>query len=62
MNFASETLKVCFDLQIWDPLVQQRSLEYAKYETLRTKFLEHVKQQGQLVNEDGALNTDAISK
>ncbi|KAL2244396.1 UNVERIFIED_CONTAM: Sodium/calcium exchanger NCL1 [Sesamum indicum] len=59
---SSLSLIAYFGYQIWDPLVQQRSLEYAKYETLRTKFLEHVKQQGQLVNEDGALNTDAISK
>ncbi|KAL0442688.1 UNVERIFIED_CONTAM: Sodium/calcium exchanger NCL1 [Sesamum latifolium] len=59
---SSLSLIAYFGYQIWDPLVQQRSLEYAKYETLRTKFLEHVKGQGQLVNEDGTLNTDAITK
>ncbi|KAL0363434.1 UNVERIFIED_CONTAM: Sodium/calcium exchanger NCL1 [Sesamum calycinum] len=59
---SSVSLVAYFGYQMWDPLVQQRSLEYAKYETLRTKFLEHVKQQGQLVNEDGTLNTDAITK
>ncbi|KAL0353014.1 UNVERIFIED_CONTAM: Sodium/calcium exchanger NCL1 [Sesamum angustifolium] len=59
---SSVSLIAYFGYQMWDPLVQQRSLEYAKYETLRTKFLEHVKRQGQLVNEDGTLNTDAITK
>ncbi|KAL3643493.1 hypothetical protein CASFOL_014308 [Castilleja foliolosa] len=51
-----------FVYQILNPWIQQRSLDYSKYEMLRTGFLQHVQRQGQLVQEDGKLNADLIKK
>ncbi|GFQ05346.1 hypothetical protein PHJA_002678700 [Phtheirospermum japonicum] len=51
-----------FVYQILNPWIQQRSLDYSKYEMLRTGFLQHVQRQGQLVKEDGKLNADLIKK
>ncbi|XP_051124985.1 sodium/calcium exchanger NCL1-like [Andrographis paniculata] len=49
-----------FAYQILYPKIQERSLHYTKYEVLRTGFLKHIQRQGQLVNEQGKLNTDVI--
>ncbi|KAL6546537.1 hypothetical protein OROMI_022258 [Orobanche minor] len=51
-----------FVYQILNPWIQQRSLDYSKYEMLRIGFLQHVQRQGQLVNEDGKLNAPLIKK
>ncbi|KAK4440019.1 Sodium/calcium exchanger NCL1 [Sesamum alatum] len=59
---SSLSLIAYFSYQIRNPWIQQRSLDYANYETLQTRFLEHVMQQGRLVNEDGTFNTDAMRK
>ncbi|KAI3456189.1 hypothetical protein Pfo_012852 [Paulownia fortunei] len=59
---SSFSLISYFIYQILNPWIQQRSLEYSKYEMLRTGFLQHVQRQGQLVNEDGKLNTHVIQK
>ncbi|XP_012848461.1 PREDICTED: uncharacterized protein LOC105968379 [Erythranthe guttata] len=52
----------CFLRQILNPWIQERSLDYSRYEMLRTGFLKHVQRQGQLVNEDGKLNTNVVEK
>ncbi|KZV57548.1 hypothetical protein F511_03008 [Dorcoceras hygrometricum] len=51
-----------FLYQILNPWVQQRSLDYSKYEMLRAGFLKHVRRLGNIVNEDGKLNTAVINK
>ncbi|KAG8369839.1 hypothetical protein BUALT_Bualt14G0055400 [Buddleja alternifolia] len=50
------------DTNIWNPWMQQRSLDYANYELLRRGFVEHVQRHGELVNEDGTLNTHCFKK
>ncbi|XP_075513691.1 sodium/calcium exchanger NCL-like [Primulina tabacum] len=51
-----------FLYQILNPWIQQRSLDYSKYELLRAGFLKHVGRLGDIVNEDGKLNTHVIKK
>ncbi|CAA0817833.1 sodium/calcium exchanger family protein / calcium-binding EF hand family protein [Striga hermonthica] len=51
-----------FAYQVLYPWMQQRSLDYSKYEILRTGFLKHVQRQGKLVTEDGKLNISLIQK
>ncbi|XP_073018477.1 sodium/calcium exchanger NCL1-like [Primulina eburnea] len=51
-----------FLYQILNPWIQQRSLDYSKYELLRAGFLKHVGRLGDIVNEDGKLNTPVIKK
>ncbi|KAL2494774.1 Calcium-binding EF-hand family protein [Forsythia ovata] len=45
-----------------NPWIQQRSLDYSKYEILQTGFLKHLEQLGKLVDEDGKLNIPVIKK
>ncbi|KAK4485287.1 hypothetical protein RD792_007920 [Penstemon davidsonii] len=59
---SSLSLVSYFGYQIMNPWIQQRSLDYSKYEMLRTGFLQHVQRHGQLVTEDGKLNTPVIEK
>ncbi|KAK2966054.1 hypothetical protein RJ640_029986 [Escallonia rubra] len=44
-----------FAFQIWDPWIQERSLEYSKFENLLAGFLHHVQEQakGKLINDKG---------
>ncbi|XP_073038474.1 sodium/calcium exchanger NCL-like [Primulina eburnea] len=51
-----------FLYQILNPWIQERSLDYSKYEILRAGFLKHVRRLGNIVNEDGKLNTSVINK
>ncbi|XP_073146437.1 sodium/calcium exchanger NCL-like [Henckelia pumila] len=51
-----------FLYQILNPWIQERSLDYSKYEILRAGFLKHVKRLGNIVNEEGKLNTPVIQK
>ncbi|XP_052200791.1 sodium/calcium exchanger NCL2-like [Diospyros lotus] len=48
--------------QIFDPWIQERSLEYAKYENLLAGFLQHVQRQahGKLVTREGTPNIPVI--
>ncbi|KAL3820378.1 hypothetical protein ACJIZ3_006283 [Penstemon smallii] len=59
---SSLSLISYFVYQIMNPWIQQRSLDYSKYEMLRTGFLKHVQRHGQLVTENGKLNTPVIEK
>ncbi|PIN23301.1 Ca2+ sensor (EF-Hand superfamily) [Handroanthus impetiginosus] len=59
---SSLSLITYFIYQIFNPWIQKISLDYSKYEVLRTGFLQHVQRQGQLVNEEGKLNTNVIKK
>lgn len=45
-----------------NPWIHQRSLDYSKYEILRTGFLQHMQQHGKLIDEDGKLNLPVIRK
>lgn len=45
-----------------NPWIHQRSLDYSKYELLRTGFLQHMQQHGELIDEDGKLNLPVIRK
>ncbi|KAL8468164.1 hypothetical protein ACS0TY_031417 [Phlomoides rotata] len=56
------SLLTYFAYQILDPWMQQRSLDYSRYEVVRKAFLQHVQRHGQLVDEDGNLNTQVITK
>ncbi|CAI9783711.1 unnamed protein product [Fraxinus pennsylvanica] len=58
VSFAS--LLLYFAYQVMNPWIQQRSLDYSKYEILRTSFLQHMQQHGKLVDEDGKLNIPVI--
>ncbi|KAH7837328.1 hypothetical protein Vadar_012607 [Vaccinium darrowii] len=51
-----------FMYQIFDPWIQERSLEYAKYENLLAGFLNHVQRhtQGKLITNEGAPNIPVI--
>ncbi|EYU28050.1 hypothetical protein MIMGU_mgv1a023246mg [Erythranthe guttata] len=60
--FSTLSLLSYFLYQILNPWIQERSLDYSRYEMLRTGFLKHVQRQGQLVNEDGKLNTNVVEK
>ncbi|XP_073273858.1 sodium/calcium exchanger NCL-like [Primulina huaijiensis] len=51
-----------FLYQILNPWIQERSLDYSKYEILRAGFLKHVRRLGNIVNEDGKLNASVINK
>ncbi|KAA8535254.1 hypothetical protein F0562_030257 [Nyssa sinensis] len=53
-----------FMYQIFDPWMQERSLEYTKYENLLAGFLQHVQRhaQGMLVTEEGEPNIHAIRR
>ncbi|KAH6829133.1 hypothetical protein C2S53_014827 [Perilla frutescens var. hirtella] len=57
---SSLSLLSYFTYQIWDPWMQERSLNYSKFDIVRKGFLQHVKRLGQLVNQDGKLNIDLI--
>ncbi|KAK6124222.1 hypothetical protein DH2020_042058 [Rehmannia glutinosa] len=59
---SSLSLVSYFIYQILNPWIQQRSLDYSKYEMLRTGFLQHIQRQGKLVNEDGKLNAPVIKQ
>lgn len=59
---SAASLVSYFIYQNLNPWIQQRSLEYSKYEILRTGFLEHMERLGKLVNEDGKLNIPVIKK
>ncbi|PIN25583.1 Ca2+ sensor (EF-Hand superfamily) [Handroanthus impetiginosus] len=59
---SSLSLITYFIYQIFNPWIQKISLDYSKYEVLRAGFLQHVQRQGQLVNEEGKLNTNVIKK
>ncbi|KAG8369842.1 hypothetical protein BUALT_Bualt14G0055700 [Buddleja alternifolia] len=49
-------------IQYSRPWIQQRSLDYSKYELLRRGFLQQVERLGKLINEDETLNTYSIKK
>ncbi|KAA8515168.1 hypothetical protein F0562_018347 [Nyssa sinensis] len=52
------------EVGIYNPWIQQRSLEYSKYESLLVGFLERVytKAKGKLVTEEGAPNVPVIKR
>ncbi|PIN05807.1 Calmodulin and related proteins (EF-Hand superfamily) [Handroanthus impetiginosus] len=60
VSFSS--LIAYFIHQIRNKWTQEMSLDYSKYEFLRTGFLHHLQQLGELVDEDGELNNDVIKK
>ncbi|KAL2475268.1 sodium/calcium exchanger family protein/calcium-binding EF hand family protein [Abeliophyllum distichum] len=45
---------------VMNPWLQQRSLAYSKYETVRKGFLQHMQQHGKLIDEHGNLNVPVI--
>lgn len=51
-------------VQIFDPWIQERSLEYTKYENLLAGFLNHVQRhtQGRLVTNEGVPNVPVIRR
>ncbi|KAL2494931.1 sodium/calcium exchanger family protein/calcium-binding EF hand family protein [Forsythia ovata] len=57
---SAASLVSYFIYQNLNPWIQQRSLDYSKYEILRTGFLKHLEQLGKLVDEDGKLNIPVI--
>ncbi|KAL2475260.1 sodium/calcium exchanger family protein/calcium-binding EF hand family protein [Abeliophyllum distichum] len=57
---SASSLVSYFIYQNLNPWIQQRSLDYSKYEILRTGFLKHLEQLGKLVDEDGKLNIPVI--
>ncbi|PIN23300.1 Calmodulin and related proteins (EF-Hand superfamily) [Handroanthus impetiginosus] len=60
VSFSS--LIAYFIHQISNEWTQKMSLDYSKHEALRTGFLQHLQQLGELVDEDGELNNDVIKK
>ncbi|XP_022893245.1 sodium/calcium exchanger NCL-like [Olea europaea var. sylvestris] len=59
---SSTALILYFIYQVMNPWMQERSLAYTKYETLRTGFLKHMQQHGDLIDEHGNLNDTVIKK
>ncbi|CAI9783708.1 unnamed protein product [Fraxinus pennsylvanica] len=57
---SSTMLLLYFVYQVMNPWMQERSLAYTKYETVRTGFLQHLQQHGKLIDEDGNLNDSVI--
>lgn len=53
-----------FTYQLLDPWIQERSLEYSKYENLLAAFLHHVQRHasGMLIDEQGQPNIQAIER
>ncbi|KAL2524238.1 sodium/calcium exchanger family protein/calcium-binding EF hand family protein [Abeliophyllum distichum] len=53
-----------FVYQIFDPWIQERSLEYSKYENLLAGFLQHVQRHAQekLIDENGQPNVPVIKR
>ncbi|KAF3635651.1 putative ras-related protein RABA1f-like [Capsicum annuum] len=53
-----------FTYQLWDPWIQERSLEYLKYENLLAAFLQHVQRnaRGMLVDEQGRPDIQIIER
>uniref|UniRef100_M1C3U6 Calmodulin n=1 Tax=Solanum tuberosum TaxID=4113 RepID=M1C3U6_SOLTU len=53
-----------FLYQVLDPWMQERSLEYSKYENLLAGFLHHVQRhaRGKLINEEGQPDIDVIKR
>lgn len=51
-------------LQVLDPWIQERSLEYSKYESLQADFLHHVQlyAKGKLINHEGKPNIKVIKR
>ncbi|KAL2494933.1 sodium/calcium exchanger family protein/calcium-binding EF hand family protein [Forsythia ovata] len=45
---------------VMNPWLQERSLAYSKYETVRKGFLQHMQQHGKLIDEHGNLNVPVI--
>ncbi|KAL2494770.1 sodium/calcium exchanger family protein/calcium-binding EF hand family protein [Forsythia ovata] len=58
LSFAS--LLSYFAYQVMNPWILQRSVYYARYEMLRTGFLQHMQRHGKLIDEHGKLNVLAI--
>ncbi|KAL2519109.1 sodium/calcium exchanger family protein/calcium-binding EF hand family protein [Abeliophyllum distichum] len=50
-----------FIYQECNPWIQERSLEYVKYEILRKAFLQYVERRGKLIDEDGNPNLRVIN-
>ncbi|XP_022893247.1 sodium/calcium exchanger NCL-like [Olea europaea var. sylvestris] len=57
---SSASLLLYFAYQVMNPWIHQRSLDYSKYEILRTGFLQHMQLHGKLIDEDGKLNLPVI--
>ncbi|XP_022894025.1 sodium/calcium exchanger NCL2-like [Olea europaea var. sylvestris] len=57
---SSAMLLLYFVYQVMNPWMQQKSLAYTKYETLRTGFLQHMQRHGKLIDEHGELNVPVI--
>ncbi|CAN4091967.1 unnamed protein product [Withania somnifera] len=53
-----------FTYQLWDPWIQERSLEYSKYENLLAAFLDHVQRhaRGKLIDEQGRPDIQVIER
>ncbi|CAN4116606.1 unnamed protein product [Withania somnifera] len=53
-----------FIYQLWDPWIQERSLEYSKYENLLAAFLDHVQRhaKGMLIDEQGQPDIQVIKR
>ncbi|CAI9783707.1 unnamed protein product [Fraxinus pennsylvanica] len=60
LAMSSTALILYFVYQVMNPWMQERSLAYTKYETLRTGFLKHMQQRGNLIDEHGNLNDPVI--
>ncbi|KAL2494772.1 Calcium-binding EF-hand family protein [Forsythia ovata] len=49
-------------MTVMNPWMQEKSLAYSKYETVRKGFLQHMQQHGKLIDEHGNLNVPVIRK
>ncbi|CAI9783709.1 unnamed protein product [Fraxinus pennsylvanica] len=59
--FISSTMLLLYLVyQVMNPWMQERSLAYTKYETMRKGFLQHMQQHGKLIDEHGNLNVPVI--
>ncbi|KAM3394076.1 hypothetical protein P3S68_003077 [Capsicum galapagoense] len=56
--------RIILVIDLWDPWIQERSLEYSKYENLLAAFLQHVQRnaRGMLVDEQGRPDIQIIGR
>lgn len=61
---AELIMSLCYSGQVLDPWIQERSLEYFKYQNLLTEFLNHAEKCGKakLINENGQPNISLIKR
>ncbi|KAL2494932.1 sodium/calcium exchanger family protein/calcium-binding EF hand family protein [Forsythia ovata] len=58
---SSLSLLSYFAYQVMNPWMQEKSLAYSKYETVRKGFLLHMQQHGKLIDEHGNLNVPILN-